>query len=181
MRIPTTDSVYRTAGRGTGKRGRYEREIRARYEPNETEDIDTTRVKTSFVMPSMTCDTEGRKPGFKWNVTVWTRISQPITVSIGGVCPGSKHVVLPAGEGCKRPAEPCNSSAEDGITREDAITSCQRNVNGRVPVSKEHSAFSIQRSARSHQSSGAGLTHHSDMGAFNARQNPITRHPTPCT
>jgi len=30
--------------------------ICARYEPNETDDIDIIRVKTTFVIPSMTYD-----------------------------------------------------------------------------------------------------------------------------
>jgi hypothetical protein len=55
------DSAYRIAGRGVERRGKYERVICARYEPNETEDMDIMRVKTSFVIPSMTCDKEGRK------------------------------------------------------------------------------------------------------------------------
>jgi hypothetical protein len=98
--MPTTDSVHRIAGRGTGKRGKYEREICARYEPNETEDIDMMRVKTSFVIPSMTCDTEGRKSR-RMESAVWNHISQPIAASIGGVGPGTKYVVLPAGESRK--------------------------------------------------------------------------------
>ena len=135
MRIPTTDSVYRMAGRGTGKRGRYEREICARYEPNEIEDIDMMRVKTSFVIPSTACDTEGRKSR-RVESRMWNHISQPIAASIGGVGPGSEHVVLPTGECCEGPAETYSSLAGDClIVRANAITSCQCNVNGRVASS----------------------------------------------
>ena len=66
------------------------------------------RVKTSFVIPSTTCDTKGRKSrGVE--CTMVNYISQPIPASIGGVGPGTEYVVLPARKGRKRPAEAYSS------------------------------------------------------------------------
>lgn len=92
-------SAYRTTGRGVGKRGKYERVICARYEPKETDDIDITRVKTSFVIPSMTCD-EGACESGRVESTEKNHVSQPIAVSICGVGPRTKHIVLPTRESC---------------------------------------------------------------------------------
>jgi len=99
------------------------------------------RVKTSFVIPPTACDTKGRKSR-RVGCTIVNHISQPIPASIGGVGPGTEHVVLPAREGRKRPAEAYSSLVGDDMIRENAITSCQCNVNGRVASS---GVFSVHK------------------------------------
>src|SRR5882757_9908717 len=70
------------------------------------------KVKTSFVMPSMTCGTEGRKSR-RVEDAVRIHISQPIAASTRGIGPRTKYVVLPAGEGGKRTTEACDLSVEN--------------------------------------------------------------------
>jgi hypothetical protein len=173
MRMPTPDSTYRMVGRGVGRRGKYERVICARYEPNETEDIDIMSVKTSFVIPSTACDKGRKARGVE--STEKNHISQPIATSVCGVGPGSKYIVLPTGKGCQGSAKSCEPLAGGDIARGDTPTGRQRDIKGGVADPKERST------SMTRQRSGAIETYHSEMGTFNARQNPITRHPTPCT